>query len=1231
VTPSHAAAHTESDFARFEGAEIGPYTIERLLSAGGSGVIFAARARQSGREVALKLLRGLHPEEQEGLRREIHVLSHLSHHGVVRVFGSGVHDAVPWYAMELIRGRTLAECWSEAGGVSLDESLRILRDLSETLSFLHGEGIVHRDLKPANVMLRAGQFPVLVDFGFAARTPAADTREMLERGGQLVGSLAYISPEQIRGEHVDARSDLYSLGCMLYEAAAGQPPFGSEGPNLLLKHLAEPRPELAQIAPSAPPPLCELVASLLAKDPRDRVGYAEDVAHVLSSLLPSSMRPSRDAAPAYLYRPHFVGRETILATFEQALTRAKAGAGQVLLVTGESGAGKTRLAQEMTSRAADRHFQVVLGNCVSTAVADADPGVHGAQLHPFAPLLRTMADCCRHEGADTTRSLFGIGARVLAPFEPSLTTVPGFDTLPEPSSLSGEAASARTLFHLQAALRAFAWRSPLLLVLDDLQWADEMTLSALRAYTAMVSDLPVVVAAAARSEEMPEAVYELAAWPGVLETDLERLTPREIASMVSDMLAIQEPPAELVAMLARESEGNPFFVAEYVRAAVAAGHLRRVAGRWQSTVPAVTDDERVDRFAVGLPSKLRELAQQRLERVPSEATPMLEAAAVLGRDFDAPLAASVAEAGEETRLSAVAALLRRKILEEDRGLLRFSHDKLREIAYSMIPAERRRTLHLQAARQIECQRSDRPELPIFYASLAHHCWQGGDTPRAVSYFELAGAQALERGAYRDAHGSLLRAAELDVSPVDAAHALRCGRRGRMLSVSSFGIGDLAAGIQHGRQALLQLGSPLPRSQLEWSFSLVKEFARRVLHPVTLGLKLPGREDGREETLEAALTYSQLATSFFFAGSSLRTLVSVLRALREGERAGADRAIVEACCRLGFVAGTARMRPVAKHYFARAHRGAERLGDPRAQAIAFYFEAMHGIGLGRWERTRELGDRAADMLDELGDAHEAEVARTIAAHAYFYTGDIDPADRRVGQVLATATRRGNAQHTCWGRFLSARSELVRGRPREALALARSAQGLIRDLPDALSNVMLEGTLAQSALHAGAPEEALAACQRLTARLARGESPATGQCLDGVGAAPDVLLCLREARVPQSELPGFELDLEHALAALRSFARVFPIARPAALRCRARLLFDRGRTAAARRHWMRSARSARRFGMRLEEARVHLDLARIARDPEARSVHWQSALALLTPAGCAGFAAQVVTASGGPLLE
>jgi tetratricopeptide (TPR) repeat protein len=1204
----------------------GPWVALRVLSAGGSGVVYEARHVESGRVAAVKTLRAFRPEEQEALRREILALSRIDHPGVVQIYESGLAEGSPWYAMEIFRDPTLEERWSAEPRLALESSLRIVRDLAETLAFVHAEGIVHRDLKPANVMLRGGESPVLVDFGLVSRAPTRVAREPLERGGALVGTLAYISPEQIRGEHVDARADLYSLGCMLYECVAGRPPFGREGPEVVAGHLDEAPPPLPPEFLAGRPGLAGLVAALLEKDPQDRLGYAEDVARELSRLAPVARLTPLAASPAYLYRPHFVGRRAALDATGRQLDRALKGGGATLLVTGESGAGKTRLAQEATVLATTRGFEVVLGECAPIAGARSGTAVFGAPLYPIAPLLRAVADRCRHEGEEVTRAILGSRARTLVAYEPALAGIPGFDTLPEPAPMSGEAARARALAHLAESLRAFASRWPLLLVVDDLQWADEMTLAALRAFAAdLVPQLPIVLLGTARSEEMSDELHRLLTLPRVEAIDLERLGPDEIASMVSDMLANRQPPPELVAMVVREAEGNPFFVAEYLRAAVTAGLLSRSGGRWEMT--ARTGADRAQRLELALPTNIHELVEQRLLSVPEEAVAVLQAGAVLGREFDGALAGAVAAVEEDEGFAAIATLVRRHIFEEVRGRLQFSHDKLREIAYTMVPEERRRRLHGRAADCIEERYRGSPELLGLYSQLGHHTAATGDAARAFRYFDLAGAHALEVGAYREAHASLRRAAELDSAERSADPELAHARRERLQSVAAFGIGDLAACIQHGRRALELLDAPLPRSNAKWSLVLAGELTRRALRVAVPSHLFRARGFRAERSREAALTLAQLATSFFFAGSTQRTLVSVLQGLRHGEAAGADRAIIEASMRLGFVSGTARLRPVSRHYFARAHRGADRLGDRRALAFALYFEAMHQIGIGGWARTRELGDRAAALLEEIGDAHEAEIALTISSHGFFYAGAIEEADRRVASMLATATGRAHGQHMSWGWFLRARTELVRGHPVEAFELARRARDPIRDLPDTLSNVMLEGTLALSALYAGEHDEARAACDRLLSRLARGERPSTGQCLDGLGAVADALLCMLESGAPQSELPSFERDLDQAVRALRQFARIFPIARAAAQRSRARLLHQAGRRGEAYRLWERSVRTAQRVGMPLEEARARLDLVRVLADGEAREEHRRIALDRLAAMGCTDLAPYVISASAG----
>ncbi|MCU1280110.1 MAG: Serine/threonine protein kinase, partial [bacterium] len=273
---------------------IGPYRIVETIATGGMGVVFRASHVDTGQIVALKTVAGLRPGTVGSIRREILALVRVHHPGVVRLVGEGLHDGVPWHAMELLDGRPLREhleavwapfrradqfattrhganAWAvttpeisrviadrrtvvappptvtrpPAGGGDLQRSLTILRRLCQTLAFLHGEGIVHGDLKPENVVLQDDGKPVLVDFGIMRRIAGAAGREALEVDNYGAGTLAYMAPEQIRSTELDARADLYAVGCMLYEAVCGRPPFLDDDHGSIAEQL--------QRRPPAPP------------------------------------------------------------------------------------------------------------------------------------------------------------------------------------------------------------------------------------------------------------------------------------------------------------------------------------------------------------------------------------------------------------------------------------------------------------------------------------------------------------------------------------------------------------------------------------------------------------------------------------------------------------------------------------------------------------------------------------------------------------------------------------------------------------------------------------------------------------------------------------------------------------------------------------------------------------------------------------------------------------------
>jgi hypothetical protein len=251
--------------------------------------------------------------------------------------------------------------------------LTVIRRLCGPVGYLHGEGLVHRDLKPANVLVRADGLPVVVDFGLTAHSGAGQGREALEETGILSGTVAYMAPEQIRTELVDARADLYSMGCILYELLAGRPPFRDASPRgVLEKHLlAQPQPP-SQFVEGLPEGLDELVLRLLEKEPRARLGHASDLAAALERLGAEGGALSGPLPRAYLYRPGFAGREAVLGTLEGYLDRLDEPRGGLVLIGGESGVGKTRLALELGRKATGAGVRVLTGEC--SAAFEAGPG-----------------------------------------------------------------------------------------------------------------------------------------------------------------------------------------------------------------------------------------------------------------------------------------------------------------------------------------------------------------------------------------------------------------------------------------------------------------------------------------------------------------------------------------------------------------------------------------------------------------------------------------------------------------------------------------------------------------------------------------------------------------------------------------------------------------------------------------------------------------------------------------
>jgi hypothetical protein len=337
--------------------------------------------------------------------------------------------------------------------------LRLFHRLCAPLAYLHGEGLVHRDLKPENILVLPDGMPVLMDFGIVSRFGGSLAREELEVAGRISGTVAYMAPEQCRGELVDARADLYALGCILYETVVGRPPFvGQPAAQVLYQHCNERPMPPSELVEDVPAGLETLILRLLAKEPRHRLGHADDVAAVLAELSPAIEDDAQGPTPrAYLYRPELTGREEVLDVLAGHLGRAAAAGGGMVLLSGESGVGKTRLAMAFGREAEARGFYVLAGECVPGVATDAariptqqrGTGASGRQwptmdsarasggapLEPLRKPLQAIADRCREQGPEVTRRLLGERAGILEAIEPGFFGLAGPDTAPRLAEL----------------------------------------------------------------------------------------------------------------------------------------------------------------------------------------------------------------------------------------------------------------------------------------------------------------------------------------------------------------------------------------------------------------------------------------------------------------------------------------------------------------------------------------------------------------------------------------------------------------------------------------------------------------------------------------------------------------------------------------------------------------------------------------------------------------------------
>ena len=927
----------------------GRYRLKRFLGQGGRKRVYLADDLTEECEVAIALF----DTEDVGnvvrarARREAQAMRKLGDHPhVVGVLDTGEEAGNPFIVSEFMPGGDVESLLATEGGrLAVDRAVGVASDVTRALEHAHARGIVHRDLKPANVWLDDGGTARLGDFGLATTEGPARVS-----GGNLVGTVAYLPPEQALGEAAGPESDIYSLGALLYEMLTGRVPFsGDDAVSIISQHLhADPVPP-SRINPEVPEALDRAVMELMAKQRDQRPGGGAAARERLDAAMSEEPAAEGNGAVANpldkLAGGVFVGRDAEIERMRGGVDSAQSGSGSLQLLVGEPGIGKTRAAEELATYAQVRGVRVHWGRCREDDGAPA-----------YWPWVQAMRDLVRESDPVAMAWQMGAGAPEVASLVPEVAE--RLDI--EPADLTDtEEARFRLFDSVTTFLVAAARDRPMMIVLDDLHWADEPSLLLLKYAAAETASSGLLICGTYRDVELGRH-HPLARVLGELGGDRVTLRGLDVADVERfiEMTSGAPPPRGLAEAVHAKTDGNPFFVGEVVR-------LLASEGRLSEELPVGEEPE--------IPQGVREVVGRRLDRLSDSTNQALRVAAAMGREFEAELVADVTELSPDQLMTVASeAIAERLVTDLGGGRFSFSHALVRDTLYEELTGPQRAQLHERIAVALEEVCAEDPEERL--GELAHHFLAAaprGDLEKAVGYAEQAGAQDMEQLAYEDAVEVYERALEV----MDLMDDPDEDRRAKML-LALGGAEASAARFADARRA----------------FGRAAEAARSL-----------GRSD---YLVGAAIGIAMLSE----AGNVDRRLVELLDetlAAIGPERSAARASLLSAKSQELYWSDA---QGESKRLVEEAIEIAREVDAPTTLAAALHRQVFVPFGTGASEERLVISEEMLDLGRQVGDEETVVRAHSYKMASYLELADIDGFDREFAEFARLAAELRMPQHS-----------------------------------------------------------------------------------------------------------------------------------------------------------------------------------------------------------------------------
>ena len=931
------------------------YRILEILGRGGMGEVFLADDTQLERKVAIKFL----PDELQNdpiararFEREAKSAAARDHPFICKIYEFAKVDGRAAIVMEHVAGQTL-ESRLASGPLAPAEAIQIGAEVAEALTEAHARRILHRDLKPANLMLTEQGHVQVMDFGLAKRMREPDgsdsedlTPGSLTQTGALLGTPAYMAPEQVRGGEADARSDIFSFGVVLFELLTGEHPFKRGTLSDTIAAILRDPP--SRTASGGGQIDYAIFDKLLEKAPADRYQSFEQVSVEVRRLRdatstwtePVSELADTSETPLAGRRTPFVGRDDERAVLVRWLDRAVRGRGGLVLIGGEPGVGKTRLVEQLLEAAQQQHCLALTGRCYE---------IEGTA--PFIPFVEIIEQYARAAPPAVLRETLGDAAPEVARLVPDLRRQ--FPDIPPPLELPPEQRRRYLFKNVAEFLERMSRVSSTVLLLDDLQWADNATLLLLQHLAPLLGQLPMLALGTYRDVEL-DVNRPFAA---TLETlnrkrlayrlNLERLPQEGVAGMLA-ALGGASPPEALVVGIYRETEGNPFFVEEVYQHLEDEGVLRRDDGTWRPEL---------DLAELDVPEGVRLVIGRRLERVSADSRKVLTFGAVVGRGFSLDLLEAVGDVTGDALLTALEEAEATYLIMPMPGRAprwEFSHALIRQTLAAGLSLPRRQRLHLKVADAMERAAGSHAEKHA--SDLAHHLFQAGtaaDPARTRRFLALAGDQALAAGAFDEALRRLNDALSLQNEDDQRQIADLRYRKGQALR----SLGRWEEAIGEWKQTLSiyeKLGDRAGIATVCWDMAYLLNWKARPREALVVGQRVLG----------------------------------VL-----GPEPGTDRSRILAICGWALVLSAERSEEImaGDEMLSQSLAMAGALGDPRAQREALFASTYSYFLALRSPEQAETALRASELLRSEGNLWNMADVLTLFQLGSVFRGRLDGVD------------------------------------------------------------------------------------------------------------------------------------------------------------------------------------------------------------------------------------------------